>query len=221
MSGFMTQPLTRRSFLPATTCQWRRWVRCLPRCAPRPNRTTLGVAGRSRTSTTRFVLASARYAIPGVSLAMLYRGRRYVRGYGVTNVDYPVRIDGNTVFRAASNTKTFTGTAVMRLVDEGRLDLDATVRSYLPDFRTSQSAVADRVTLRQVLNHSAGWLGDYLVDTGQGDDALAEYVARFVDIPQLTPVGQVFSYNNTALSLAGRSSRWSPDSLTKTPFANC
>jgi CubicO group peptidase (beta-lactamase class C family) len=135
---------------------------------------------------------------------MLYRGRRYVRGYGVTNVDYPTSIDGDTVFRVASNTKTFTGTAVMRLVDQGRLTLDARVRSYLPDFRTSDPAVAASVTLRQLLNHSAGWLGDYLVDTGQGDDALAKFVTRFVDIPQLTPVGRVFSYNNAALSLAGR-----------------
>jgi CubicO group peptidase (beta-lactamase class C family) len=145
-----------------------------------------------------------RYAIPGVALGMLYRGREYVRGYGVTNVDYPVAVDGDTVFRVASNTKTFTGTTVMRLVEQGRLDLDATVRSYLPDLRTSDPSVAARVTLRHLLNHTAGWLGDFLVDTGQGDDALARYVARLVDDPQLTGVGEVFSYNNAALGVAGR-----------------
>jgi CubicO group peptidase (beta-lactamase class C family) len=145
-----------------------------------------------------------KYAIPGVALGVLYRGREYVRGYGVTNVDYPVAVDGDTVFRVASNTKTFTGTTVMRLVEQGRLDLDATVRSYLPDLRTSDPSVADTVTLRQLLNHTAGWWGDYFADTGQGDDALARYVAKLVDDPQLTPVGEVFSYNNAALAVAGR-----------------
>jgi CubicO group peptidase (beta-lactamase class C family) len=148
--------------------------------------------------------AMARYAIPGVAVGLLYRGREYVRGYGVTNVDYPTAVDGDTVFRIASNTKTFTGTTVMRLVEQGRLNLDATVRTYLPDFRTSDPTVAPRVTLRQLLNHTAGWLGDYFADTGPGDDALARYVAGIATLPQLTPLGEIYSYNNAALSLAGR-----------------
>ena len=146
----------------------------------------------------------ARYAIPGVALGLLYRGTEYVRGYGVTNVDDPVPVDGDTVFRVASTTKTFTGTAVMRLVERGRLDLDRTVRSYLPEFRTADPAASARVTVRQALNHSAGWLGDYFLDTGAGDDALARYVAGMSRLPQLTPPGTVFGYNNAALSLAGR-----------------
>jgi CubicO group peptidase (beta-lactamase class C family) len=85
-----------------------------------------------------------------------------------------------------------------------RLDLDATVRTYLPDFRTSDPAVASRVTLRQLLNHSAGWLGDYFEDTGPGDDALARYAAGMARLPQLTPLGTVFHYNNAAVVLAGR-----------------
>jgi len=145
-----------------------------------------------------------RYAIPGVALGMLYRGREYVRGYGVTNVDYPVPVDGDTVFRIASNTKTFTGTAVMQLVEQGRLDLDVPVRRYLPDFRTSDPAASARVTVRQLLNHSAGWLGDFFIDTGQGDNALARYVADMTVLPQLTAPGEMFSYNNAALSLTGR-----------------
>jgi CubicO group peptidase (beta-lactamase class C family) len=122
----------------------------------------------------------------------------------VTNVDYPTPVDGDTLFRIASTTKTFTGTTVMRLVEQGRLDLDAPVRTYLPDFQTKDRSVAPRVTLRQLLNHSAGWLGEYYEDTGPGDDALARYAAGMARLPQLTPPGTVFAYNNAALSLAGR-----------------
>src|SRR5689334_3372254 len=57
----------------------------------------------------------AKYAIPGAAVGVLYRGQEYLKGYGVTNVDYPVPVDPDTVFRIASTTKTFTGTTVMRL----------------------------------------------------------------------------------------------------------
>ena len=78
------------------------------------------------------------------------------------------------------------------------------MRRYLPDFRTSDPSVAARVTVRQLLNHTAGWLGDDFEDTGTGDDALARYVAGVARLPQLTPPGEVFHYNNAALGVAGR-----------------
>ncbi|MGH3916869.1 MAG: serine hydrolase domain-containing protein, partial [Pseudonocardiaceae bacterium] len=144
------------------------------------------------------------YGIPGVALGLLHNGTSYIRGYGVTNVNYPQPVDGDTLFRIGSTTKTFTATTVMRLVEQGKLNLDATVRTYLPNFATLDSSVAPRVTLRQLLNHSPGWLGEYYRDTGRGDDALAEYVAGMAQLPQLTPLGKVFAYNNAAISLAGR-----------------
>src|SRR5215510_6220306 len=145
----------------------------------------------------------AQYRIPGVAVGVLAQGREYVRGYGVTNVDYPVPVDGDTLFRIGSTTKTFTGTSVMRLVEQGTLALDATVRTYLPHFKTADPSVASRVTLRQLLNHSAGWRGDDFEDTGPGDDALARYVVGMARLPQLTPLGTVFHYNNAAVVLAG------------------
>jgi CubicO group peptidase (beta-lactamase class C family) len=144
------------------------------------------------------------YAIPGVAVAVLYQGQEYVKGYGVTNLDYPTPVDGDTVFRIGSTTKTFTGTTVMRLVEAGKLDLDARVRRYLPGFRTSDPSVAARVTLRELLNHTAGWLGDYLQDFGPGDDAAARYADGIARVPQLTPPGTVFAYNNASVELAGR-----------------
>ena len=144
------------------------------------------------------------FAIPGAAVGVLDNGREYIKGYGVTNVDYPTAVDGDTVFRIASTTKTFTGTTVMRLVEQGKLDLDARVRRYLPGFRTAVPAVAAGVTLRQLLDHSPGWLGDYLQDFGPGDDALARYVEGMVRLPQLTPLGSTFFYNNAGIALAGR-----------------
>ncbi len=141
-------------------------------------------------------------AIPGVAVAIVHRGREYVRTYGVTDVRTRRPVTAHTTFRIASNSKTFTGTAAMRLVDEGRLDLDAPVRRYIKDFRAPEGA--EGVTVRQTLDHSAGWLGYDYHDTGADHQALARYVRDVHRLPQLTPVGRTFSYSNAALSVAGR-----------------
>ena len=59
------------------------------------------------------------------------------------------------------------------------------------------------MTVRQLLNHSAGWLGDDYGDFGRGDDALARFLAAMKQLPQLTPPGQVLAYNNAAIVVAG------------------
>jgi CubicO group peptidase (beta-lactamase class C family) len=148
--------------------------------------------------------AMKAYAIPGAAIGVWSAGQEYIRGYGVTSVDHPTPVDGDTVFRIGSTTKTFTGTTMMRLVDQGKVDLDAPVRRYLPDFAVADPAASATVTVRQLLNHTSGWLGDDVQDFGRGDDALARYVASMTRLPQLNPPGAVFAYNNAGLVVAGR-----------------
>lgn len=145
-----------------------------------------------------------KYAIPGAAIGVWTRGRPHLQGFGVTNVDHPVPVDADTVFRIGSVTKTFTGTALMRLVEQGAIHLDHPVRTYLPEFRTAEPAVGAGTSVRQLLNHSAGWLGDYLYDTGRGDDALVRYLAGMARVPQFTTPGHTFAYNNAAIAVAGR-----------------
>jgi CubicO group peptidase (beta-lactamase class C family) len=115
-----------------------------------------------------------------------------------------VPIDERTLFQVGSTGKTFTATAVMRLVEQGRVDLAAPVRAYLPGLRLRDPEVAGRVTVLHLLNHTAGWTGDFFEDTGWGDDALARYVERMADLEQVSPLGATGSYNNAAFALAGR-----------------
>ncbi|CAN5203748.1 serine hydrolase domain-containing protein [soil metagenome] len=109
-----------------------------------------------------------------------------------------------TLFQIGSTTKTMTSTVALRLAEAGRLDLDAPVRTYLPELRLADESAAASVTLRHVFTHSGGWLGDYFDDTGRGDDALAKVVARLVHLPQLTPVGTQWHYGNSGFYVAGR-----------------
>lgn len=144
------------------------------------------------------------YGIPGAAVGVWAGGREYLKGYGVTNIDHPLPVDADTMFRIGSTTKTFTGTTMMRLVDEGKVDLDAPVRRYLPEFAVADPAASAAVTVRQLLNHTPGWLGDDVQDFGRGDDAVSRYVASMTRLPQLNPPGAVFAYNNAGLVVAGR-----------------
>ena len=73
----------------------------------------------------------------------------------------------------------------MRLIDQGRCDLDATVRTYLPDLQLMDPDVAARVTVRHLLTHTGDWWGDDASDTGNDYGAIARYVMeRLRTIPQ-------------------------------------
>jgi CubicO group peptidase (beta-lactamase class C family) len=148
--------------------------------------------------------ATGRHVVPGVAVGVLGDGRAETSGFGVTNVEHPLPVDADTLFLVASNTKTFTATALLRLVEQGKLDLDAPLRSYLPELRLADPAATAGVTLRHTLQHTAGWVGDFAPDTGRGDDALARMVELMAENAQLTPLGAVWSYNNAAFCLAGR-----------------
>jgi CubicO group peptidase (beta-lactamase class C family) len=141
--------------------------------------------------------------VPGVSAGVLVDGEEHYAFHGVTSVPNPLPVDETTLFQFGSTGKTFTATAVMRLVDQGKVALDEPVRTYLPEFKLRDEDVAAKVTVLQLLNHTAGWEGDMMDDTGDGDDALEKYVARMERLQQVTPLGATVSYNNASLSVAG------------------
>ena len=70
--------------------------------------------------------------------------------------------------------------------------------TYLPSFRLQSEADAARMTVRDLVTHHTGFVGDYFRDTGRGDDAMARIVAKMANSPQLVPAGSTFSYSNAA-----------------------
>ena len=77
--------------------------------------------------------AAERLDVPGVAVGVYHDGEEHYAFHGVTSVENPLPVDEDTLFQFGSTGKTFTATAIMRLVDQGRVDLDATVRTYLPE----------------------------------------------------------------------------------------
>lgn len=145
-----------------------------------------------------------RLGVPGVAVGVWHNGRAQLAGLGITSVENPLPVTADTLFQIGSTTKTFTGTAIMRLVEQGAVDLDEPVRSYVPDLRLMDRGAQDTVTVKHLLTHMGGWAGDYFSETGSGDDAISRYVAEMATLPQVVPVGSLWSYNNAGFSLAGR-----------------
>jgi len=152
----------------------------------------------------RFPSLLQKHQVPGAAWAVL-RGDRVIDGAaGLLSKATGVEATADSVFQIGSITKLWTSTLVMQLVDEGLVDPDEPVRTHLPEFRVADEAAAARITVRQLLNHTAGFEGDVFTDTGVGDDCLEKYVATLHEVPQLFPPGERFSYNNAGFCVLGR-----------------
>jgi CubicO group peptidase (beta-lactamase class C family) len=142
--------------------------------------------------------------IPGVSIGVLLPDGDHILNLGVTSVENPLPINDDTLFQIGSNTKTLTSLTVSVLVAEGKLKLDDTVRTHLPDFKLKDDSVAAAVTVRDLLTHQGGFQGDLFEDTGDGDDALAKILDILAESPQVVPLRGHWSYNNAGFYVAGR-----------------
>ena len=145
----------------------------------------------------------AEYHVPGVALGIVKAGRVETRVFGVTSIENPQPITVDTVFPIASITKTVAATAIMRLVQDGRVAVTAPVHQYLPDFRVQDEAASRTVTVAHLLAHTPGWEGQLSTDD-RGAETLARFTSGLRDLPQLAPPGAVWSYNNAGFGVAGR-----------------
>src|SRR3954464_4061086 len=145
------------------------------------------------------------YGVPGVAIGVINNGVATTRGLGITNVEDPLPVTAHTVFPIASISKTFAATAMMRLVEQGKVDLKAPVRTYLPDFRVRDEAVSRDVTVWHLLTHLGGWEGQ-VSGPDRGTETLKNFVASttVTDLMQVAPPGAAWSYNNAGFSIAGR-----------------
>lgn len=152
-----------------------------------------------------FAALLAEHRVPGASLAVLSGDATAGAAAGVLSRDTDVAVTEDAVFQIGSITKVFTATLVMQLVDEGLVELDAPVRRYLPGFRVAEREAGDRITVRHLLTHTAGFEGDIFEETTRYDDAVERFVADILpDAAQIFPPGELFSYNNAGFVVLGR-----------------
>lgn len=140
-----------------------------------------------------------QHRLPGVAAGVWRRGEVILRmGVGHQAGPGSPPIDGETVFHLASVTKPFLATAVMQLVQEGRMCLDCPLRRYLPYF-SMEGPGAERITIRQILTHTAGTgdTNDFRWTSPEYDDGAVErYVRSLVPLRLDFAPGSSWRYSN-------------------------
>jgi CubicO group peptidase (beta-lactamase class C family) len=147
----------------------------------------------------------ALYDIPGAGIAIVQNGEvLYTQGYGTRNTETGEPVTPNTQFAIGSVTKSFTALDISQLVDEGRVNLDAPVITYLPDFKLSDPVATQTVTVRDLLAQTTGL---------PGTDDFAWYSGRITNLKQAVDYvahvnlaaepGSVHIYDNYNYAIAG------------------
>lgn len=148
------------------------------------------------------------HQIPGATVAVVKDGRVILaKGYGYADIDERKNVSANqTLFRVGSVSKLFIWTAAMQLVEEGRLDLDADVNTYLKDFQIP-STYSEPITFKDLMVHTSGFedlaLGGRLFVKNASDVMpLGQYLEEKMPA-RVRPPGELTAYSNYGSALAG------------------
>jgi len=147
------------------------------------------------------------FDVPGIAIAVVKDGKVIAaQGFGVRKLGEPARVDGQTLFEIASNSKAFTAAALAMLVDQGKLAWDDPVIKHLPDFAMYDAYVTREMTIRDLLTHRSGLglgAGDLLwwPTTNFSTD---EIIHRLRYIRPATSFRSSYAYDNLLYIVAGK-----------------
>jgi len=145
-----------------------------------------------------------RWHVPGVEVALVKDDEVvFAGGFGYADRDAGTPVTENTLFHHGSTGKTHTGLVVGSLVDEGVLDWDEPIRTYLPDFKLSDPVRTEMVTLRDLLSHRTGVSRNELMWVGNPSWSRAELVRRLRFLDMARPFRTEFQYWNQGYGLVG------------------
>jgi CubicO group peptidase (beta-lactamase class C family) len=146
----------------------------------------------------------ARDQIPGVAVGVVVRGHLvFARGFGYRDVDERLPVTPDTLFPLGSCSKAFTATAIALLADEGRVALDAPVRTYLPDFALEDPVASATLTTRDILTHRSG-LPRHDLFWYQAPFSREELYHRLRFLEPSGPPRAQWRYNSLMFVVAGR-----------------
>lgn len=141
----------------------------------------------------------ARQRTPGAALAIMQHGALVrAQGYGFANLEHRVPVHPETIFQSGSIGKQFTSTAIMLMVEDGRLKLDESIRTYLPEAPKSWQPIR----IRHLLTHTSGLAGDPGFDMRRDYDD-AQMLKLLYGLKLEFPAGQRWSYSNSGYALLG------------------
>jgi CubicO group peptidase (beta-lactamase class C family) len=145
--------------------------------------------------------------IPGLALGIVHNDEiAHLRGFGRADPAGTV-VTPQTPFILASASKSFTALAIMQLVEEGKVDLDAPVTRYLPSFSVRDESASTTITVRHLLNHTSGLSENTayepMLSNDMSDDALSKRVRALSDAELEHGAGQAFEYTDANYDALG------------------
>ena len=147
------------------------------------------------------------FDVPGIAVAIVKDGKIvYANGYGVTSLRTKKKMDANTLFGIASNSKAFTTAAIGILVDEGKLKLDDKVTDYIPEFKMYDPYVTAEFTIRDLLTHRSGLglgAGDLMIFPDSADFTVKDVIHNLRYLKPVSSFRSQFDYDNQMYIVAG------------------
>ena len=149
----------------------------------------------------------ATYETPGIAVAVVRRASViHAKGYGKRVFDQNEAVDTNTYFRVASVSKAFTAAAIATLVDDGILDWDDKVLSYLPEFQMADPWVTREFTIRDLLTHRSGLgpgAGDLMLWPAPAGFSRDEIIRNMRHLKPVSSFRSAYAYDNLLYIVAG------------------
>jgi len=147
------------------------------------------------------------FNVPGIAVGIVKDGKLvFAKGYGVSNIKTGQKVDANTLFGIASNSKAFTASALAILVDEGKINWDDKVKKYLPEFRMYNDYVTNEFTIRDLLTHRSGLglgAGDLMIWPDGHDFTPKDIVQNIQYLKPISGFRTKYDYDNLLYVIAG------------------
>jgi len=151
--------------------------------------------------------AIAKFNVAGVAVAIVKDGKIvHESGYGVKSVETKQKVDQNTNFEIASNSKAFTTAALALLVEEGKLSWKDKVRKYIPEFTMYNEYVTDNFLIEDLLTHRSGLglgAGDLMFFPDGSDFTMKDILSNFQYFEPVSAFRTKFDYDNLLYLVAG------------------
>ena len=143
----------------------------------------------------------------GVAVAVIQDGKVVLsKGYGVASVETKAKVDENTLFSIASNSKAFTTMALGLLVDQGKLDWKDKVVDYIPEFKMYDPYVTENFNIQDLLTHRSGLglgAGDLMFIPSGGDYTIDDIIKSFQYQTPVSAFRTKYDYDNLLYMVAG------------------
>ena len=147
------------------------------------------------------------FNVPGIAVGVVKDGRLiHAKGYGVRSINTMERMDENTLFAIASNSKAFTAAALAILIDEGKLKWDSRVTDIIPEFRLYDPYVTEEFTIADLLTHRSGMglgAGDLMLWPDSARFSKDEIIHNLRYLPRVSSFRTKYDYDNLLYVVAG------------------